>query len=129
MSSRSGRCCGSDPAAGPDSGSIFGSGGPGLAIGPGPGIVSSSSCSESFMELSSDSISGSGVFGGSGSFGAGFGTSPGSLGIGSTPGLDFILDSGLGLLGIGPDFDFGSSLASLVSILFGPDSLASTSWP
>ena len=115
MLSRSGRCCGSDPVAGPGS----------------------------------DPVSGSGVFGGSGSFGAGFvsgsgldsgcgpdsgsvadfGTSPGSLGIWSTSGPDFTLDSDFGLLGIGPDFDFGSGLAFLVSILFGPDSLAPTSWP
>ena len=57
MSSRSGRCCGSDPVAGPDSGSIFGSGGPGPVIGPGSNSVSSSSCSESVMEPSSDSVS------------------------------------------------------------------------
>ena len=129
MSSRSGRCCGSDPVAGLCPDSVPGSGSCDSVAGLGVGCVSVSSGSDLAMGPDSDSISGSGVFGGSGSFGAGFGTSPGSLGIGSTSGPDFTLDSGLGLLGIGPDFDFGSSLAFLVSILFGPDSLALTSWP
>ena len=116
MSSRSGRCCGSDPVTGLGLDPVFwfrscvlGDSGPfgaGLVFGSGP----DSGCGP-------DSGSGSDL-----------GISPGSLGLWSTSGPSFTLGSGLGLSGNGPDFDFGSSLAFMVSILFGPGSLALTTW-
>ena len=110
MSSRPGRCCGSDPVIGLGSDPVLG--GSGLS---GAGLVSVSG-------------PGSGCGSDSGSV-----SRPGTvsclLGVWTMSGPGFVLDSGPVLFGGGPDFELGSGLAFLVLIPSGPDLLDLDSWP